>query len=777
MWNSAIQSSTQLVTDALLHRPVLPRDARAFEKVSGAIAVRTALQGRTSEQTLMFFVPEANARTARYVTAALLVGEHAHRCAGAELPLEEARRLFRGDVLLVTQAVSDSKNQLDEFPIGRSQKLSDVWKVTPLSKYSAQSCEKPRVFLANPGWLVKGTAGKRFGVVVIDASHPRTFAQLPDLVRVARGCSSLRFIISPPPSDVVLSACGYPGKTSVWTWNPQAQRDAQAIVEVDDLELPMNGDRFLWVCDSDSETAEVLAGLHRRLVAAVKAAAGHPYPGLKQCWSIYNRLRQLVVPLAQLEQMAALTWAGSLRARIDELKSVEGHGNIAWDTTWPALVEATKVAYEMLLKREETAKFWALSSSVEAFLTSSAEHLRIVVGSESEVDLLVALLGQLVDGFTTAMTDGRIECVTASQDGRLIAEGQLAPTILLGPRNQAHRYLDVFPSRRIDEFLYPHEVQIEQAAQTRLYGQWTRSMTDECRVALLKPLGFRALPKSTPKATEPRPSVTVQSPGGHKVKLVFDSLSSPELDVEGLSANPSLDAFFSTTSGHYPGPSPNGGDVVEVISTKGGIHTFYATQNVDVFFSETGVVQKHPARSLKSGWQVISFVDGRYDGLFQRLTEVVNSRLAPKERVAVELWRKSKLDIARRCQDRRALYDRLQAKGLAANFEALMTWLRDSDSGVIAPQQFSDFKLLASESAIYKSQELLMAAFNAVQHQRGRNRAAGRKLKQFLRAVVSGDGYDDALASAQKLDTALGDVLAAVEVLEVVSIRIIKKEP
>jgi len=57
-----------------------------------------------------------------------------------------------------------------------------------------------------------------------------------------------------------------------------------------------------------------------------------------------------------------------------------------------------------------------------------------------------------------------------------------------------------------------------------------------------------------------------------------------------------------------------------------------------------------------------------------------------------------------------------------------------------------------------------------VQHERGRNRAMGRTLRKFLRAVVSGDGYEEALSGARSLDAAVADVFAAVEVLVVDSV-------
>src|SRR5258708_7795647 len=191
MWDSAFRVSTQRVTDALLHRPVLPSGARAFEKISAAIAVRTALRARTAEQTLLFLVPEITATTARHIIAALLVGNHAHVYGVGELSPEEVRPLFKGDALLVTQAVSASKVELSTLPIGSHQHMNDLWDIIPLSKYTKPEADKPRVFLANPGWMLAETVGRRFGAVVIDASHPRTFDTLPDLVRAAASCSAV----------------------------------------------------------------------------------------------------------------------------------------------------------------------------------------------------------------------------------------------------------------------------------------------------------------------------------------------------------------------------------------------------------------------------------------------------------------------------------------------------------------------------------------------------------------------------------------------------------
>ena len=215
MWDSAFRVSVQRVTDALLRKAVLPSGDRAFERVSAAMAVRVALLARQSEQTLLFQVPEATATTARHVAAALLIGNHAHTHGASELPAEEARPLFKGDLLLVTVAVSACKAELDALPIGSYNRLHDYWEVLPLSKYSTSRNDKPRVFLANPGWMQTSAAGRRFGAIVIDASHPRSFERVEDLTKAAMGCSSLRIVVVPPMSESELRACGYPDKSKL----------------------------------------------------------------------------------------------------------------------------------------------------------------------------------------------------------------------------------------------------------------------------------------------------------------------------------------------------------------------------------------------------------------------------------------------------------------------------------------------------------------------------------------------------------------------------------
>ena len=773
MWDSAFLVSVQQVTYALLRKSVLPKGGNAFEKVSAAIAVRFALCAKQSTQkSLLFVVPEATAKTARQILSALLIGNHAHSKGEGQLPPDEVRQLLKRDILFVTHAVSDCKRELDELYVGGHERLKDLWEILPLSKYTKSKSDKPRVFLANPGWMKNGAEGRRFSAVVIDASHPRTHGKLHELLRTASGCADLRLAVAPPMEEHALRACGWPKQTSIWIWDPQAIADAQVVVECNDDQPRKVGERFLWICDEDAEAGKALSQLRSQLTSAARASAGKPYPGLRLCWSIYNRLRQLTVPLAQLEQAASNTWSGSVRERIDALQDVHGHGDPIWDTTWPELVEAVKAAYQTFLTRQETAKFWATAKNVEAFLASSTPHLRIVVSSDIESDLLFQALARSVKGVREAVAAGRLEIVTGTQELRLVAEGQKSPTVLLGPRTNGSRHLDVFPSTRVDVLLYPHELEVEHAIQARLHDLWAQESADDRRLQFLAPLGFTPSSRATPKPASCSPSLHVRRTDGHPVEIALLAQISTALDIDAL--------VWSNEAPQGEGKGwPSGderllsqsGDFVEIKYVGGSIERYYARQKVDVFFTESDTVQRHSVTAVQSGWKIISFVDASYDSLYERLAEVVSSRLQMKERVALELWRATKAKLARQFNSKSDLYQHLHTKGLKSTYAVFMHWF-DTEGEVLAPQQFCEFEIVARESEVYRNgNDMLNSTFEAVQHERGRRRTIGKALRRFLRAAASGSDYEEALTSALSLDAALGDVLAAVEVRTVQSVH------
>lgn len=504
---------------------------------------------------------------------------------------------------------------------------------------------------------------------------------------------------------------------------------------------------------------------------ASQQAEGRYYPGLRQAWSIINRLRQLTVPLVQLEQIAAESWAGGLRKRVDELKNVVGQGDPIWETTWPAIQEAVEAAYRLFLKRNETSKFWALAARVSDFLGNGSEQVRVVVPSASDRDLLVPMLEATVDRISDALGEGRLEVATMAEEARLIADGRPAHTLLAGQRPFALRYLDIFPRAAVEEFIYPFEQDIEAATLTRLYNGVEQLEDEDERLALLSKLGLKPWSKANASATLCRQAVLIKRGQGHAISLVASAQVDGKLDLDEL-AGVDVSAEHRGGAGGSSQQDSRAGTGVEVTFVRGGSARYYPNETVDVYFDATDQMQRMPAASLQAGWRIITFVDGRYDSLFQRITEAVHQRLPTSEQIALKVWEEAKHRLSERFPSKTLLHEHLAAMGLSSNYYAVVAWFRDDDSEVLAPQQYEDFVVVARATGVYSSPGLMKHTFNCIQRERGRNRAAGRALKKLLRAIRSGDGYEDAIESARSIDASVADALAAVELLEVKDVRV-----
>jgi hypothetical protein len=173
MWETAFNGVDQPVTQALLHKAILPAWGTGFAKISAAIAVRLALSARANPRTLLLLVPEASDATARYVAAGLLVGDFAHKNGGDLLGARESGPLLNGDLLFITQSVTPSKASFDDLKLATRYPLGEMWEVTALTKYTKTRYTKPRVYVANLGWVTEHLPKRPFGAVVIDATQPR----------------------------------------------------------------------------------------------------------------------------------------------------------------------------------------------------------------------------------------------------------------------------------------------------------------------------------------------------------------------------------------------------------------------------------------------------------------------------------------------------------------------------------------------------------------------------------------------------------------------------
>src|SRR5882672_5344449 len=258
MWETAFNGADQPVSHALLHKAILPAWGRGFEKVSAAIAVRWALSARTNPRTLLLLVPEASDATARYAAAGLLVGDFAHRTGGDRMGVGESGPLLNGDLLFITQSVTPSKAAFEDLKLAGRYPLGEMWEVTALTKYTKPRYTKPRVYIANPGWVTEQLPKRPFGAVVIDATRPRSITQLTAVLTGPLSKVPIRIVVLPPVGKPFLRDCGYPTNASVWFWDPQAKRDADALVGAGMGEELPSRHRTVWVCGEDDDGAAIL---------------------------------------------------------------------------------------------------------------------------------------------------------------------------------------------------------------------------------------------------------------------------------------------------------------------------------------------------------------------------------------------------------------------------------------------------------------------------------------------------------------------------------------
>ena len=159
-------------------------------------------------------------------------------------------------------------------------------------------------------------------------------------------------------------------------------------------------------------------------------------PAVLEAWAVYHRLRQLLPPLLDVEEERRRAYRTlPLRGRLAQLAEQDpraaGSLGAYLDVNWPELVEALETAYRLLLRRAEPAKFYGLATVVTEHLEGSGaanalegasdSSLRVVVPTEHEANLLLALMGDLVNGWTEALQDGTVTLSTARETKRISA--------------------------------------------------------------------------------------------------------------------------------------------------------------------------------------------------------------------------------------------------------------------------------------------------------------------------------------------------------------------
>ena len=217
--NLALQKRT--LGRALTVGSVLPVRTTPFERASAVLTARLAVEARRGNQRYVVMVPPPTANHSYIVSAGLLLADFFHRKV-PEVPPEEAGSLLNGDLLLVTHAVGESVELLRALKLG-DQKLHDIWFVDSFSRYRPSVGRGPRVFVANAGWILDGLPKGRIIATIVDATHPRTAVLLPKILQKLE-CLQLLIIVSLPLLESELTDLGYPNKSGVWLWDPEAKR-------------------------------------------------------------------------------------------------------------------------------------------------------------------------------------------------------------------------------------------------------------------------------------------------------------------------------------------------------------------------------------------------------------------------------------------------------------------------------------------------------------------------------------------------------------------------
>lgn len=773
---------------ALLKRDVLSQATPRFERASVVMASRVAAASRRSDQRFIFMAPPPCDYLGCVISAGLLIADFAYRMMPASVPPGESGTLLDGDLLVITHAVGETVERLGGLSLG-GEKIQDYWYVGSYSRYY-RSHGKARVFVANPGWVMDGIPGRRIYGLVIDATHPRTLSKtLMLLERI--GKPPLQIIVTSPLLKADLSNLGYPEKAKLWLWDPEAKKNIDEVVS--GLPAPSlgAGKRSIWVCQ-DPEVDEALAGVHD-LLSSCKTISGQPMPAVWEAWALLQRFRQLAVPLAQIEDSTFRVWGAlSFGKRLERLKN-EWPDTFSVEVRWPKIIEGLHSVYDLLRKRQEPAKFWALAERAETYLKQGARKLRIVVPTEHEGTILNVNLDCVISGWLRAQQDGSIEVVSAKEEARRVSQGESKPTLLAGSRSGAQRYLDVYPDYPTEVVAYPYEADLDVAQQERIYDFVEGLQGDRKRAETLSALGFPA--GSGPEAGKsPRPVVHVEGTVTDRVRKARIVVPEPaSLDLEqlaGSGVSASWDdeprAEVELREGTYRKREK---DVI-VTYPDGRVVEYATWQMVDVYHPGTGDIERVNACDLKPGMQVILLVDGLYESLYDRLLEALRVRLGVYTKMVLLMWDKAKAELLKKHNGRRKdLYLHLLGKGLAVDYTTLLAWFRNESlypqlslgfggssgkrsSEIIAPQQYENMKILAEDCGQYPSEGMIKETFRAIQEERGRRRKAGHALHELLRAIASGEGYDRALKGARELGSEVGDVMAAVDVQPVREIRI-----
>lgn len=757
------------------------------ERASGALASylpRNLAMGE--KRRLIFVLPNATQNLGRFLAVSLLLADFVKRREGST-------PLLGGDVLLVTQHIRNCANLLRDVALRlRSERLpiTEFWPIEVLSQYSTPPDSKPRVFVANPGWLSVLKERKAFGSVVVDVSHPRTSDHLEDLLKQPSVASSpIQILVIPPWEKDRIAALSEKDRPSdlIWAWDPAAVEAVEELLATKPVSSPPRlAERCVWLSD-DPEVEDHLADLHGLLVGAMKAGSGNVPGAVLGAWGTYHKLRQLPVPLVALEEERREAYHTlTIRERIRELEEQppEARGAVGTylDARWPTIVATLKALYDALLRRKDPAKFYTLASVVDQFIENRlpSDSLRIVAPTRHEGNMLATLLGDIIGSWPEALQSGAVSITTVKEEPRVIAEGSLRQTVLLGFRTSETRYLDVYPGVPVHVVAYPYEAEVDDKIQHRIHASIESFQENAPRTMVLKKLqldvlaspGNETSQNGLPKTKRPQIMRRFEpQPRLQQRKFLGDDAVEP-LNLQKIVGQNWFEEIDVSGETHVSGDKAKRSLEYCEIVTAEGRYRFPTGHLVNVFRLATEQKERIPAGDLEPGMLMVVLVDDPYEDIFDRTLEAIRQNQDIATQMALELWDHAKPSaLTKFGGNRMRLHNALEEHGLSVDYGALLGWYRTGDDEIMAPDSREDFEILAGATGLYSDPTRISATFNCIRHERAVRRTCGRQLSRLLSHLAAGKNYEAALKSADAIGTALEQVAAAVSLQEVESVR------
>lgn len=713
--------------------------------------------------------PDASPAEARLLILALAL-------VGLANKFNQAEGLARveGPLLFVTQQIARCRELLESIKID-SVTITDVYPALSLPKVDEAGIEQA-IYIANPGRVCAAAPHQRFGAVVIDATHPRTFGHRDTLLACPTIAAAPLQVVLQPVLDLRTSVSGA-GQVHYWLWDPLTMEGTSRALAESASRYQVS-ERHYWIAHQPIvETA--LLEVHDLLAQAMALVSREPPPKLLLAWGLYHRLRELSVPL----ELAERAWrrgrfATTIRDQIEGFSRLSWEGSSALNSFLAVhgqriMTLLTKIDEEFV-QGNEPSKFYALAQVLETLLNETDRRfLRVVTPSEEEARVLSELFSDLVDGVPEAIRNGTVEFVHQREEARRVAEGHTRETLLVGARMSRYRYLDLFPSERVHLVCYGYEADVDQHALSATFQQLRHFSHDEYRQRTLGELGFPTAQGEVAEASQPHlkaPPVKVHGELKHTLTRVSHIQTAPFVfEWSSLRHSGGQDLLGL---GRAVQLSIEQSGIVRVLDSENDEYRFSETEHVDVYYSETGDIRRVDAVDLRVNDHLILLLDDRYAALFERLREAIDEHRPPMETLLLERWRAAKHKVLGLYDSNRTkIYSNL-AEALTVDYSALVRWFADDEdgSGTLGPQQFKDFVVIALLSGVYHDDADLLRTFNAITAERTNRRQLGRRLRLALKALVGGASYDQAIKAAAALNTPLDDVFNAIDVREIIRV-------